>query len=70
MKLLYDYRIFSLQSYGGISRYFYELVKEILELKKQEIEILLFEGLYVNKFDFKEIKSDLKNYYGFRHLYI
>jgi glycosyltransferase involved in cell wall biosynthesis len=70
MKLLYDYRIFSLQYYGGISRYFYELVKEILELKKQEIEILLFEGLYVNKFDFKEIKSDLKNYYGFRHPYI
>ncbi|MCW8895346.1 glycosyltransferase family 1 protein [Sulfurimonas sp.] len=28
MKLLFDHQIFTLQKYGGISRYFYELIKE------------------------------------------
>ncbi len=29
MKILYDHQIFSYQKYGGISRYFYELIKNI-----------------------------------------
>lgn len=33
MKLLYDHQIFSFQEYGGISRYFYELVKGIKKTK-------------------------------------
>ena len=28
MKISYDYQIFSLQKYGGISRYFHELIKQ------------------------------------------
>ena len=33
MKLLYDQQIFSFQEYGGISRYFYELIKGIKKTK-------------------------------------
>ena len=29
MKVLYDHQIFSMQRYGGISRYYYELIKNI-----------------------------------------
>jgi len=29
MKILYDHQIFSSQKYGGVSRYFYELIKKI-----------------------------------------
>ena len=29
MKVLYDHQIFTLQKYGGISRYFYELIKNL-----------------------------------------
>ncbi|MFA5216261.1 hypothetical protein [Sulfuricurvum sp.] len=28
MKILYDHQIFTLQKYGGISRYFYKLIHE------------------------------------------
>jgi glycosyltransferase involved in cell wall biosynthesis len=34
MKILYDYEIFYLQKYGGISNYFYQLSKEIINMNK------------------------------------
>jgi len=36
MKILYDHQIFSSQKYGGISRYFHELMKEFDELDSIE----------------------------------
>lgn len=41
MKILYDHQIFTSQKYGGISRYFYELVKEFDEMGDVEIDIPL-----------------------------
>jgi glycosyltransferase involved in cell wall biosynthesis len=41
MKLLYDYEIFTRQRYGGISRYFYEVITRLNELKEAEIELFL-----------------------------
>ena len=35
MKILYDHQIFTSQKYGGISRYFYELIK-LIEFEKDE----------------------------------
>lgn len=42
MKILYDHQIFTWQKYGGISRYFYELVREFHEMKDINYEISLF----------------------------
>lgn len=36
MKILYDYQAFTLQKYGGISRYFYELMSEFDKMKNIE----------------------------------
>jgi glycosyltransferase involved in cell wall biosynthesis len=39
MRILYDYQIFCLQQYGGISRYFYELANHIAALVEHSVEI-------------------------------
>jgi len=41
MRIQYDHQIFTSQKYGGISRYFYELAKELESLKHIEINIPL-----------------------------
>jgi glycosyltransferase involved in cell wall biosynthesis len=48
MNILYDYQIFSLQQYGGISRYFYEIANRLAALPGNEVEI--FAPLYVNEY--------------------
>ena len=40
MKILYDYEIFYLQKYGGISNYYYQLSKELI---KKSIEFSALE---------------------------
>ena len=60
MKVLYDYKIFLNQSVGGPSRYFVELIKEIIKIN-EDIKILL--RIYINKY-LKEIDKKYKN--GFR----
>ena len=35
MKILFDYQIFQLQSYGGISRYFTKLAESFIKLKHE-----------------------------------
>lgn len=39
MKILYDYQIFIKQKYGGISRYFYEIISNIKLSKNLDIDI-------------------------------
>lgn len=46
MKILYDHQVFSWQKYGGISRYFYEIIKRISE--KENVN--LFQGYNINKY--------------------
>lgn len=41
MKVLYDYQIFDEQKFGGISRYFYELIRRSASFNKTEIELSL-----------------------------
>ena len=42
MKILYDHQTFTLQKYGGISRYFYELIKYFKKKKDIHIDVSLF----------------------------
>jgi glycosyltransferase involved in cell wall biosynthesis len=45
MNILYDHQIFSTQQYGGISRYYYELIKNLGEIQNVEAQLSL---LYSN----------------------
>lgn len=47
MKILFDYQIFFLQKYGGISNYFFNLVKV---LNKKKIRNKIYAPLYINKY--------------------
>jgi len=66
MKILYDHQIFSLQKYGGISRYFCELYSHLLTMDTihPEISILYSENTYYNKiFHNRQILPD-KHFFG------
>ena len=52
MKILYDHQIFSYRDYGGVSRYFYELIKQF---KKNKYDIFI-EGRFSNNIDLVKLK--------------
>jgi glycosyltransferase involved in cell wall biosynthesis len=49
MKILYDYQIFSLQKYGGISRYFCELMKNFPAEHKYDLSLIFSENHYLKE---------------------
>ncbi|MCL5771856.1 MAG: glycosyltransferase family 4 protein [Actinobacteria bacterium] len=68
MKILFDHQIFEMQLYGGISRYFYELISKINETKLCEfnLSIKYSSNQYLkNDTFFKEKIKDLKKYVEF-----
>ncbi|NJD76128.1 MAG: glycosyltransferase family 4 protein [Candidatus Methanoperedens sp.] len=64
MKLLYDHSIFRLQRYGGISRYFYELITRLSSQKDTGIN--LFEGFHINEYGLSGQKNNFNAYRGFK----
>lgn len=64
MNVLYDYSIFQLQRYGGISRYFYELINNFS--KNNEVNVNLFEGFHINEYEFSKEKDNFGFYRGFK----
>jgi glycosyltransferase involved in cell wall biosynthesis len=62
LKILYDNQIFVTQEYGGVSRVFYELIKNLAE--KEEIKIFLFHGLHINHFPLGDLKKKMAFYFG------
>lgn len=63
MKVLYDHQIFSWQTYGGISRYFYEIISRISKI--EGIDVDLFQGFNINKYNFKENKDSYCRFMSF-----
>lgn len=51
MKILFDHQIFTLQKYGGISRYFYELISRLDKFESVEVKhsILYSNNVYLDK---------------------
>jgi len=45
MKILFDYQIFNLQKFGGISKYYYNLS---LNLAKKNINSEIYSPLFIN----------------------
>lgn len=60
MKILYDHQIFTQQQYGGISRYFYELIKRF-EGNENSCDVATFfsDNAYYNK----EVNQKLKSFF-------
>ena len=56
MKILFDYQIFFLQKYGGISNYFFNLINE---LNKKKIKNKIYAPLYINEY-IKALKANNK----------
>ena len=54
MKVLYDHQIFTSQTYGGISRYFFELMKKFKNYDEIECELSL---KYSNNYYLKELDN-------------
>lgn len=67
MKLLYDHTVFQFQRYGGISRYFYELITRLSI--KEEVGINLFQGFHINEYDLSEHKQNFDSYWGHKWNY-
>lgn len=59
MKVLYDHQIFFMQKYGGISRYFFELIKEMPEAKHTT---LFSKNHYLNNSSFHEVSGIMERY--------
>lgn len=62
MKLLYDHTVFQFQRYGGISRYFYELITRLSI--KEEVGINLFQGFHINEYGLSEHRQNFESYWG------
>ena len=62
MNLLYDHSIFQ-QKYGGISRYFYEIISRLLFF--DDVDIEMFMGLFVNQYGLEKFKDTFDHYWGY-----
>jgi len=53
IRILYDHRIFEMQQYGGVSRYFYEIINEFVQSSdiKPSISIAVSNNYFINKID-------------------
>jgi glycosyltransferase involved in cell wall biosynthesis len=63
MKILYDYSVFQNQQYGGVSRYFYEIITRML--KEKDIKTDLFQGIHINEYDLSSKKCLCNSYIGY-----
>lgn len=59
MKILYDHSIFQLQQYGGISRYFYELITRLSI--KEHIDVNLFGVFHINEYGLSNHKHNFNS---------
>jgi len=68
MNILFDYQAFSMQRYGGISRYFYEFISRLC--KEEEFAISIFLGLYINEYGLAGYRHDYARFCGVKHRHI
>ena len=67
MNIFYDHTIFQ-QPYGGISRYFREVITRFLN--KEEVDVHLFMGLFLNRYGLENAKNRYKSYWGYPAPYV
>lgn len=62
MNIFYDHQIFTWQQYGGISRYYFELITRLC--KVHDVDVSLFLGWYINEYGLEKYRSFYKQYWG------
>lgn len=62
MNLLYDHQIFALQKYGGISRYFYEIITRLA--RNNDLDVSLFMGFHINKYTLESHRNQYSKFFG------
>ncbi|HAZ10402.1 MAG TPA: glycosyltransferase family 1 protein [Candidatus Omnitrophica bacterium] len=67
MNIFYDNTIFSIQRYGGVSRYFSEIIKRITEY--DDVSVDVFKGLSILPYRFSKLNNVLLDYKLLRHKY-
>jgi hypothetical protein len=67
MKIFYDEQIFQHCRYGGVARYFTEIINQFLSKHIDEVDISLFRGFYINQYNFKH-QENFKNLWSFNQL--
>jgi len=58
MRILYDHQTFSLQDYGGVSRYYYELISRVKKTKNH----VLINGKFSNNVYINKLKKHIINF--------
>jgi glycosyltransferase involved in cell wall biosynthesis len=59
MLVAYDYLIFISQKYGGVSRYFYEIIKRLSH--EEEHKVHLYSGMHINEYIKNIPKNKIRN---------
>ncbi len=62
MEILYDHQVFSWQRFGGISRYFYEIISRLSRLPG--VNTSLFQGFHINEYGLNAFRGNYKYYWG------
>ena len=62
MTVLYDHQIFQVQKYGGISRYFHEIISRAAQCP--ELEVALFLGLNINGYGLNRSQEKYLRFFG------
>lgn len=62
MNILFDSEVFASQLYGGVSRIFFELITRLLA--KNDLNISLFQGLYINRYPLRDYTGRFGYYWG------
>ncbi|MHB8845794.1 MAG: glycosyltransferase family 4 protein [Nitrospirota bacterium] len=65
MNVLYDHQIFAMQRFGGVSRYFYELISRLRT--RDDIALSLFLGAHINEYGLEQFHSSYRRSWGWKH---
>ena len=65
VSLLYDHQIFSWQQYGGISRYFYEIISRVSQ--SSQVSAMVHMGLHVNQYGLEKFRDNFSAFNGYYH---
>ena len=66
MKIVYDHQTFAMQRYGGISRYFYETIKDLLG--SDSLDISAFMGYFINEYGLEDFKDAFTHFWGKKYI--
>ncbi|MGH7179628.1 MAG: glycosyltransferase family 4 protein [Tepidisphaeraceae bacterium] len=64
MRIFYDHPIFTIQIYGGVSRYFHEIIPRIAAMRDSRVSV--FMGLHLNRFGLERHRDRFAHFAGLR----